>query len=58
MSERLTICSEDCGNTKKKHLSLSIKQKVELLMKLDRGMPVKRLSLQARCNHLQVEDAS
>lgn len=37
--------SSDChGNMKRKHLSLSIREEFWLLMKLDRGMPVKRLS--------------
>jgi hypothetical protein len=34
MSKRPTMNSEDCGNMKRKQLSLSIKQKVELLMKI------------------------
>jgi hypothetical protein len=44
MSKRPTMSSEDRRNTKRKHLSLSIKQKIESLMKLDKGTPVKRLS--------------
>jgi hypothetical protein len=34
MFKRPTVSSEDCGNMERKQLSLSIKQKVELLMKI------------------------
>jgi hypothetical protein len=41
------MSSEDCGNMKRKQLSLSIKQKVELLMKVRNPENPKSLSSQA-----------
>jgi hypothetical protein len=47
MSKRPTMSSKDCGNTKRKQLSLSIKQKIELLMKIQNPENPKSLSFQA-----------
>jgi hypothetical protein len=47
MPKRPMMSSEDCGNMKRKKLSLSIKQKVRLLMKIQNPENPKSLSSQA-----------
>ncbi|KFM64756.1 Jerky protein, partial [Stegodyphus mimosarum] len=43
MSERVSNSGAAKGSTKRKHVSMSIKQKVELLQKMDKGVSVSKL---------------